>query len=292
MATITITPNSPPTVATTASRSTDAKLSPIGSLIAGSIAGGIEASITYPFEWAKTRSQLPSSAGNVDAKNPIKMVWQTATPGTALKAGVRFLTFDTVQNLLADTDGKLDFQRRVLAGMTAGAVEAVLAVTPTERIKTVMIDDARGAKRLTSAAQATTAIVREQGFQGLYRGLSSTIIKQSATSAVRMGLYSTLKETYGQRTGTKPDTVLVSFALGAIAGTGTVYATQPFDTIKTRAQSARGEGIAMAVRNVMRDHGVRGFWKGSSMRLGRLVLSGGIVFSAYEQIAGLLRGRI
>ncbi|KAK3672350.1 CtIP-related endonuclease [Recurvomyces mirabilis] len=270
MATITITPHSPPTVATRANRSTDAKLSPIGSLIAGSIAGGIEASITYPFEWAKTRSQLPSSAGNVDAKNPIKMVWQTATrqgvssiyagcgalvAGTALKAGVRFLTFDTVQNLLADTDGKLDFQRRVLAGMTAGAVEAVLAVTPTERIKTVMIDNARGAKRFTSATQATTAIIREEGFQGLYRGLSSTIVKQSATSAVRMGLYSTLKETYAQRTGTKPDTILVSFALGAIAGTGTVYATQPFDTIKTRAQSAKGEGIAMAVRNVMRDHG-------------------------------------
>ncbi|KAK3627706.1 CtIP-related endonuclease [Elasticomyces elasticus] len=252
------------------------KLSPLGSLTAGAIAGGIEASITYPFEWAKTRSQLPSNAGSVESKNPVRLLYQTISrqgaasvyagcgalvAGTALKAGVRFLTFDTTQALLADGDGKLTAQRRVLAGMTAGTVEAILAVTPTERIKTAMIDDARGAKRFTSATQATSAIIREQGIQGLYRGLTSTIIKQSATSAVRMGIYSTLKETYAQRTGSKPDTILVSFAMGAVAGTGTVYATQPFDTIKTRAQSARGERITSAIANVMREHGVRGFWK-------------------------------
>lgn len=212
--------------------------------------------------------------------------------GTAAKAGVRFLTFDSVQALLADQDGKLDAKRRVFAGMAAGAVEAVLAVTPTERIKTAMIDDARGAKRFTSAGQATAAVLREQGIQGLYKGLASTVLKQSATSAVRMGLYSTLKDVYSQHTGKAANSPAVSFTIGAIAGTGTVYATQPFDTIKTRAQSSRGEGVATAVSNVLREHGVRGFWRGSSMRLGRLVLSGGIVFSVYEQVAGVLRGKI
>jgi len=33
-----------------------------------------------------------------------------------------------------------------------------------------------------------------QGLSGLYRGLASTTMKQSATSAVRMGSYSVLKE--------------------------------------------------------------------------------------------------
>jgi hypothetical protein len=34
--------------------------------------------------------------------------------------------------------------------------------------------------------------------------------------------------------------------------------------------------------------GIQGFWKDSSMRLGRLLLSGGIVFSDYEEAAAIL----
>ena len=101
-----------------------------------------------------------------------------------------------------------------------------------------------------------------------------------------MGTYNALKEnmkSYGIQS-----TAPVTFGIGAIAGLVTVYATQPFDTVKTRAQGVRGLGIAEASRSIIRDYGIRGFWKGSSMRLGRLLLSGGIVFSVYEQVAQLI----
>lgn len=58
--------------------------------------------------------------------------------GTAFKAGVRFLSFDSIKSLLVDSDGKLSPGRGILAGMVAGAVESVVAVTPTERIKTAL----------------------------------------------------------------------------------------------------------------------------------------------------------
>jgi solute carrier family 25 citrate transporter 1 len=111
-------------------------------------------------------------------------------------------------------------------------------------------------------------------------------MKQSATSAVRMGTYNMLKETAKAR-GIKQN-VFTTFGTGAIAGVVTVYATQPFDTIKTRAQGVEGATITEASRSVIRDYGIRGFWKGSSMRLGRLLLSGGIVFSVYEEVAAIL----
>jgi solute carrier family 25 citrate transporter 1 len=114
----------------------------------------------------------------------------------------------------------------------------------------------------------------------------STTLKQSATSGVRMGSYNILKDTF-KSDGKNP---FVTFGIGAIAGVITVYATQPFDTIKTRSQSAKGIGMGEAVQQVLRDGGVRAFWSGSTMRLGRLILSGGIVFTAYENIAGLLMG--
>lgn len=129
-------------------------------------------------------------------------------------------------------------------------------------------------------------MVQQRGPQELYRGLVSTTMKQSATSAVRMGSYNILKES-AKAQGIAPS-VFTNFGLGALAGVVTVYATQPFDTIKTRAQGVQGVSISEAVRSVIRDHGIRGFWKGSSMRLGRLLLSGGIVFSVYEEVAALL----
>lgn len=48
------------------------------------------------------------------------------------------MSYDTIRNSLSDEHGKLSAGGGILAGMAAGAVESVLAVTPTERIKTAL----------------------------------------------------------------------------------------------------------------------------------------------------------
>ncbi|KGO37086.1 Mitochondrial carrier protein [Penicillium expansum] len=270
------------------------------SLVAGGVAGGVEAAITYPFEYSKTRVQLLNDSA-IRTSNPLSLIVQVARQegvgalytgcstlviGTTAKAAVRFVSYDTIRNSLADDRGVLSAGRGMLAGMTAGAVESVLAVTPTERIKTALIDDAKGARQFKSSIHAIQVLVQRHGIAELYRGLVSTMMKQSATSAVRMGTYNVLKEATKAR-GIKAN-VFTTFGIGALAGVVTVYATQPFDTIKTRAQGVQGAGIVEASRSVIRDYGIRGFWKGSSMRLGRLLLSGGIVFSVYEEVAAIL----
>ncbi|KAJ5217516.1 uncharacterized protein N7469_011141 [Penicillium citrinum] len=271
------------------------------SLAAGGIAGGVEAGITYPFEYSKTRVQLVQGGTAATSSNPLRLIAQVARQegisalyigcssliiGTSGKAAVRFLSYDTIKGFLSDEQGKLPAGRGILAGMVAGMAESIVAVTPTERIKTAMIDDAKTNRQFKSGFHAVTVLVKNHGLRELYRGLVSTTIKQSATSAVRMGTYNILKET-GKSQGIAPSAVS-SFGMGALAGLVTVYATQPFDTLKTRAQSVSGAGLVEASRSVMREYGVIGFWKGSSMRLGRLLLSGGIVFSVYEQISALL----
>ncbi|KAJ5143304.1 Mitochondrial carrier protein [Penicillium bovifimosum] len=270
------------------------------SLVAGGVAGGVEAAITYPFEYSKTRVQLLNDSA-IRTSNPLSLIAQVARQegvgalytgcttlivGTTAKAAVRFVSYDTIRNALADERGVLSAGRGMLAGMTAGAVESVLAVTPTERIKTALIDDAKGARQFKSSLHATKVLVQRHGITELYRGLVSTMMKQSATSAVRMGSYNILREAAKAREVKM--NVFTTFGIGAVAGVVTVYATQPFDTIKTRAQGVNGAGIAEASRSVIRDYGISGFWKGSSMRLGRLLLSGGIVFSVYEEVAAIL----
>lgn len=277
------------------------EIKPLISLISGGIAGGVEAATTYPFEFAKTRVQLKEQS--LTAKNPFTVILHTVRAtgfgsiytgcaplifGTTFKAGVRFLSFDSIKGLLSSTDGHLSASNGIVAGMAAGAVESIVAVTPTERIKTALIDDARGPRRFKGGLNAARIIFMENGLFGIYRGLLATTLKQSATSAVRMGSYNMLRETAKHHQ--MPMTSTTTFAMGAIAGVITVYATQPFDTIKTRSQSTQGIGMGAAFRDVLKTTGIKGLWSGSTMRLGRLVLSGGIVFTVYEKLTEILSG--
>jgi solute carrier family 25 citrate transporter 1 len=168
----------------------------------------------------------------------------------------------------------------------SGVVASFLAVTPTERIKTALIDDARNEKRYRSAPHAVLTIWRNGGIANLYRGLAGTTLKQAGATAFRMGTYNILKDYETQR-GIQ-QTTATNFANGSIAGIVTTLTTQPFDTIKTRCQSSRGASTGEAVRSIMADYGVKGFWKGTTMRLGRTVFSGGILFTTYEWAATIL----
>ncbi|KAK4554633.1 hypothetical protein LTR86_008135 [Recurvomyces mirabilis] len=274
----------------------------IVSLAAGGVAGAVEAFATYPFEFAKTRVQLREQKGVPTLKNPFKVVAQvyrtegikalykgcsTLVIGSVGKDGIRFLSFDTIKNSFKDPEtGTLSPLRNLAAGMCSGVVASVTAVTPTERIKTALIDDARNEKRFRSMTHCIKTILAEDGIGGLYRGLAGTTLKQAGATAFRMGTYNILKDY--ERTRNIPQTTFTNFANGSVAGIVTTLATQPFDTIKTRCQSAKGATTVEAFRSIVADYGFTGFWRGTTMRLGRTVFSGGILFTTYEWAAALM----
>lgn len=194
---------------------------------------------------------------------------------------MRFLFFDQIKNSFADPEtGTLSPLRNLAAGMTAGVVASITAVTPTERIKTALIDDARNERRFRSGLHATRVIYQEHGILGLYRGFAGTTLKQASATAFRMGTYNILKDFETKRD--IQQSTLVNFGNGSVAGIVTTLCTQPFDVIKTRSQSAHGTSTVEAVKSILLDYGVRGFWRGTTMRLGRTIFSGGILFTSYE----------
>lgn len=211
----------------------------------------------------------------------------TLAVGSVAKDGIRFLSFDYVKNTFKDPEtGTLTPLRSLGAGMMSGIVASLLAVTPTERMKTALIDDARNERRFKSAPHAVATVWKEHGILGLYRGFAGTTLKQAGATAFRMGTYNILKD---YETKQKiPQTVATNFANGCVAGIVTTLATQPFDTIKTRCQSSAGASTVEAFKSIVADYGLKGFWRGTSMRLGRTVFSGGILFTTYEWAATLL----
>ncbi|KAF7876390.1 hypothetical protein EAF04_001482 [Stromatinia cepivora] len=277
--------------------------SALRSIIAGSTAGAVEIAITYPFEFAKTRTQL-----NRRLPESGKLPWPkfgsawyagctTLIIGNSLKAGIRFVAFDQYKALLQDADGKISGPRTVIAGFGAGVTESLLAVTPFESIKTTLIDDRKSAKpRMKGFLHAVPIIARERGLRGFFQGFVPTTARQSANSAVRFGSYTSLRQlaqSYtapGEKLG-----ALSTFGIGGLAGIITVYITQPLDTVKTRMQSIEARSLYKnsfhCASLIARNEGVFTFWSGALPRLGRLILSGGIVFTMYEQSIELM-GRV
>lgn len=289
-------------------------IDPRKSFIAGALAGAIEASITYPFEFAKTRLQLIDKTSKA-SRNPLVLIYNTAKTqgvssiyvgcpafivGNTAKAGIRFLGFDAIKNLLRDKEtGELSGTRGVIAGLGAGLLESVVAVTPFEAIKTALIDDKQAAKPRyqnngRSMLRNYGTLLKDEGFLGLYRGVLPVSMRQAANQAVRLGCYNKIKTTIQDYTNSPKDQPLSSgltFLVGAFSGIVTVYSTMPIDTVKTRMQSLDATKYSSTVNcftTIFKEEGLRTFWKGATPRLGRLILSGGIVFTIYEKTLVIL----
>lgn len=286
------------------------KADPWKSLVAGATAGAIEGCITYPFEFAKTRLQLVPK-NSTQSRNPLRLIYTIARDqgvrslytgcaafviGNTAKAGVRFLGFDAIKDMLRDEEGNLTKTRGALAGLGAGVLESVVAVTPFETIKTTMIDDKQSKNpKYQGLIKGTSRLIKDKGLSGIYRGVAPVTMRQAANQMVRLGSYNAMKAVIQERKPdpTAPLSSLETFGVGAIAGIITVYTTMPLDTVKTRMQSleakSRYNGTIDCFVKVAKNEGLITFWKGATPRLGRLILSGGIVFTVYEKIMLILK---
>lgn len=129
-------------------------------------------------------------------------------------------------------------------------------------------------------------IIRDDGFVGFYRGFIGTTLKQTSAPSFRMGSYNIIKDFQVVRD--IPQNTVMNFANGATAGVITTLATQPFDTIKTRSQSSKVTTTTQAAVGIMKDGGVKAFWRGTVMRLSRTVFSGGVLFTTAEAMTKIL----
>ncbi|KXS17006.1 mitochondrial carrier [Gonapodya prolifera JEL478] len=241
--------------------------------------------------------------------------------GNAAKASVRFVAYEQFVVLVGkaqdsfarrespsagDVGGqsggailgeKIGTVGMMIAGLGAGMTEAALVVTPSETIKTKFIDDQNSAKpRYQGLIHGTRLIIKEEGLAGIYRGLVPVMLRQGANQAVRFTTYGKIRDFFAagypkDDKGKRNDPWYVSFASGVAAGIVTVYATMPFDVLKTKMQGIQGKakyGTSLnCIRVMFQEEGVLAFWKGATPRLGRLMFSGAIVFTSYEQLMKL-----
>ncbi|KAM5344267.1 hypothetical protein ACJ41O_012804 [Fusarium nematophilum] len=199
---------------------------------------------------------------------------------------------------MADDQGKLSSARTLLAGFAAGVAESTFAVTPFESIKTQLIDDKKRERpRMRGFIDGSRVIARERGIRGFFQGFVPSTARQAANSAVRFTSYETLKKQVLQTSDSEKLSSVSTFVVGGLAGIITVYTTMPLNVIKTRMQSLEASktyrNSLECAASIFKNEGVRTFWSGAVPRLGRLSLSGAIVFTVptFSQIIELQRGQ-
>ncbi|KAL6065715.1 Solute carrier family 25 member 1 [Balamuthia mandrillaris] len=279
--------------------------------VSGGVSGALEIMFTFPFEFAKTQIQL----------NPHKYkttwgCWKLTTQQygfTALYRGMpplivfgiprnaaRFTAAEytkSIMDIYAPDMGLVP--QNIIGGFVGGFSEAVLVTTYQETMKVRLIHDRLSEKpRFRNTFHGITTILREQGFSGVYKGLTATIIKQGSNQAIRFPVYYYLKnQILGDPKADFSKNGVVwgniqGLFVGAVAGAASVVGNTPIDVIKTKMQgfeSQRYGGMGNTIRLIWKEEGFMGFYKGMGARLGRVSADVALTFLFMEQVKVMLK---
>ena len=128
-----------------------------------------------------------------------------------------------------------------------------------------------------------------QGFSGLYKGLTPTVMKQGSNQAIRFYVMETLRLWYtgGDQTKTVPKPFVAMF--GAMAGGASVLGNTPIDVVKTRMQNGSYTSSLVCARQVAAKEGLSGFYKGCMPRMNSVCLEVALAFVIYDSVMDLCK---
>ncbi|KAJ8957461.1 hypothetical protein NQ317_016984 [Molorchus minor] len=186
-------------------------------IIAGGITGGIEICITFPTEYVKTQLQLDEKGGQKQYTGIADCVKKTVKNHGffGLYRGLSVLLYGSIPKSAVRVDNSRYIIQQAYI-MTAvihegdvcdtsrrkrfGSFEALkirwfnqmvlsygshFRTSAMETVKVKFINDQRsGNPRFRGFFHGVSIIVREQGFGGVYKGLTATIIKQGSNQAI------------------------------------------------------------------------------------------------------------
>ncbi|CCM01325.1 uncharacterized protein FIBRA_03374 [Fibroporia radiculosa] len=135
-------------------------------------------------------------------------------------------------------------------------------------------------------------IYREESFRALFRGLGPTLVGAIPARSINFFTYGNGKHIIANQFNDGQENSYVHLAAATCAGIVTGTATNPIWVVKTRLQLSQSSGQATVggswavIKQIVRQEGVRGFYKGlSASYLG--VTEGTIQWTLYERLKRL-----
>ncbi|KAF4030222.1 Mitochondrial carrier protein [Phytophthora infestans] len=234
-------------------------------------------------------------------------------------SAVNFFTFEMVKNgIIAQNHPAFAYNSwttMFVSGALAGAT-ATVACYPIDLIRTRLATQLNTDIRYTGIRHAVQRISAEEGVLGLYRGMGATLMVAVPNLAVNFTLYESLKE-YARSfrrnqalsglTGVEREQaaemydgahlcVTDTLVCGGTAGIASSLLTFPIDVVRRRLQisaiHAENAGIKPTPSGIaselLHTQGIRGFYRGLTPELMKVVPMVGITFGTFERLKKML----
>lgn len=172
------------------------------------------------------------------------------------------------------------------AGMLAGLCAAIIVV-PAERIKCLLQAQANSSlKPFSGPVDCAGQLFREQGIRSLYRGTVLTLLRDVPATGMYFLSYEWMKDKLAPRRGSVSDLSAARIMLaGGVAGMCNWVVAIPMDVLKSRFQTApdsRYRGGLDVFREVLREEGPRGLYKGFTAAMLRAFPANAACFFGFE----------
>lgn len=155
------------------------------------------------------------------------------------------------------------------------------------RTGTTAIDD-KDSPHYASTWDAISRILQDEGVEGLYTGMSGSLLGVASTNFAYFYWYTIVRSVYASyRKSAAPNSTAIELSLGAVAGALAQLFTIPVAVVTTRQQTASKEerkGLLATGKEVVEGpDGISGLWRGLKASL-VLVVNPAITYGAYERL--------
>ncbi|XP_062887560.1 tricarboxylate transport protein, mitochondrial-like isoform X1 [Mobula hypostoma] len=185
--------------------------------------------------------------------------------------------------------------KAILAGGLAGGIEICITF-PTEYVKTqLQLDERANPPRYKGIGDCVRVTVQDHGFRGLYRGLSSLLYGSIPKSAVRFGVFESLKNHLVNENGVLSNQRSLLCGLGAGVAEA-VLVVCPMETVKVKfihdqnSANPKYRGFYHGVRKIIQEQGLRGTYQGVTATILKQGSNQAIRFSMMTMLQNWYKG--
>lgn len=203
----------------------------------------------------------------------------------APSASLFFITYDSLK---AYTKDKLPAPVSHMVSASCGEIAACMVRVPAEIVKQRTQAGIPGVgQRATSWANFQYLLQNKSGegvMRGLYRGWSTTIMREIPFTVIQFPLYEQFKKMWSSYDNAELS-LLKGATCGSVAGGIAAAATTPLDVIKTRIMLHQERiGVAALVKQIYHEEGPRVFLNGIGPRTAWISAGGAIFLGCYELV--------